>query len=140
VRELLQEIGLPYVIENVPGAPLINPVTLCGSQFGLTTLWQNSIYGLRRHRAFEFYGFTLPDAGQHDHSLLSIGVYGNGAGGGRPRNVKGPGFENARREVMRIDWMRREELNESIPPAYTEYVGRYLLAAIKAKQGYVLAA
>lgn len=43
-RDLLKATGLPYVIENVPGAPLESPVQLCGSSFGLD---------VRRHRLFE---------------------------------------------------------------------------------------
>jgi DNA (cytosine-5)-methyltransferase 1 len=29
---------------------------------------------------------------------------------------------------MGIDWMTRDELNEAIPPAYTEHVGLQLMA------------
>jgi hypothetical protein len=126
VRELLVATGLPYVIENVPNAPLKDPVTLCGSMFDLYTTWQDTLYGLRRHRGFETSLYVPPPPCSHRKGVLSIGVYGNGAGGGRPRSVKGPGFEQARREVMDIDWMTREELNESIPPAYTDYVGTHL--------------
>jgi DNA (cytosine-5)-methyltransferase 1 len=31
---------------------------------------------------------------------------------------------------MGIDWMIRTELSESIPPAYTEFIGRQLLARL----------
>src|SRR5262245_29670527 len=34
-RELLEQTGLPWVIENVPGAPLAYSIELCGSMFGL---------------------------------------------------------------------------------------------------------
>jgi DNA (cytosine-5)-methyltransferase 1 len=132
-RALLQEIGLPYVIENVPGAPLENPVTLCGSQFGLITEWQPwGKVGLRRHRLFECSGFTLPDAGAHDHSYPAVPVYGHGTPG-RRSTLQGPGCAKYGREVMQIDWMQRHELAESVPPAYTLYVGSYLLTGIKAK-------
>ena len=125
-RGLLRRIGLPYVIENVPGSPLIDPVTLCGSQFGLTAEWPGrGKYALQRHRLFET-SFSLADPGEHDHSLRSVPVYGDGAPGNRP-DMKGKGFEQLRRDVMQIDWMTRAELNESLPPAYTAYIGRQLL-------------
>lgn len=43
-RKLLIRTGKPYIIENVPTAPLINPTVLCGSMFGLQ---------VRKHRLFE---------------------------------------------------------------------------------------
>ncbi|MGH9692462.1 MAG: DNA cytosine methyltransferase [Candidatus Acidiferrales bacterium] len=33
VRKMLIKTGLPYVIENVDGAPLLDPVVLCGTMF-----------------------------------------------------------------------------------------------------------
>jgi DNA (cytosine-5)-methyltransferase 1 len=126
VREALQATGLPYVIENVEGAPLIDAVTLCSSQFGLTCEWPgNGKVALRRHRLFES-TFPVPDPGPHDHSLLSVPVYGHGPSGRKAR-LKGTGHAQAERDVMRIDWMTREEINEAIPPAYTEYVGQHAL-------------
>jgi DNA (cytosine-5)-methyltransferase 1 len=127
VRERLRSAGLPYVIENVPGAPLLNPMRLCGSSFGL---------GVRRHRLFETsftVGFVPPCA--HYLQPAPVDVTGTGAsrlgkrldgGGGnsrKPRNLAHA------REAMGIDWMNRVELAESIPPAYTEYIGAQLLAA-----------
>jgi DNA (cytosine-5)-methyltransferase 1 len=125
-RERLQQTGLPYVIENVPGAPLREPVTLCGSQFGLTTEWPGyGEVGLRRHRLFET-DFYLPDAGAHDHSLLSVPVFGRGPSG-RKMTLKGPGLAKAAREVMEIGWMTYRELCQAIPPAYTRYIGTCLM-------------
>jgi DNA (cytosine-5)-methyltransferase 1 len=43
-RDMLERAGALYVIENVPGAPLRNPIVLCGSRFGLR---------VRRHRLFD---------------------------------------------------------------------------------------
>jgi hypothetical protein len=31
---------------------------------------------------------------------------------------------------MGIDWMNASELNQAIPPAYTEHIGGYLMAAV----------
>lgn len=128
LREALERSGKPYVIENVEGAPLNNAVVLCGSHFGLTCIWPgNGLVGLRRHRLFES-NVPIPDPGPHDHSLLSVPVYGHGPSGKRTP-LKGIGHAQAERDVMRIDWMTREEINEAIPPAYARYIGRYLLEA-----------
>lgn len=132
LREALKATGLPYVIENVEGAPLIDPVVLCGSHFGLTCVWPgNGLVGLRRHRLFES-NAPIPDPGPHDHTLLSVPVYGHGPSGKRTP-LKGPGHAQAERDVMRIHWMTREEINEAIPPAYTSYIGGHLLNAVNKK-------
>src|SRR5260370_24780379 len=70
-RLLLKQAGLPYIIENVPGSPLTDPVTLCGSHFGLTAEYRGATWGLRRHRDFEA-SFPLTCPGEHDHSLRNI--------------------------------------------------------------------
>ncbi len=58
VRAILAASGLPYVIENVEGAPLLNPAVLCGTMFeGLRVL---------RHRLFETnFPLTAPPHGKH---------------------------------------------------------------------------
>lgn len=126
VRELLQASGKPWVMENVPGAPLANPVMLCGSMFGLGY----NEYQLRRHRLFEISGFTVaPLECQHDTPV--IGVYG---GHGRDRRRGGGDLPiGAGYAAMGIDWMNGKEVSESIPPAYTEYIGGHLLEAITQK-------
>lgn len=138
-RELLIELGLPYVIENVPGAPLVDPVWLCGSQFNRQTVLPG--YGpimLRRHRGFEA-TFDIPDAGPHDHTLRAAPVYGHGPSGKHnPMSMKG--VAQACREVMGIDWMTRDELDEAIPPVYTNYVGKHLMNALTSRDGLELAA
>jgi DNA (cytosine-5)-methyltransferase 1 len=138
-RELCELTGLPYVIENVPRAPLVNPVTLCGTQFGLASEWKGQKVVLRRHREFEAHGFEIPDAGEHDHSYRAVPVYGHGA----PTNAPffaGEGLANIERRVMDINWMTRDELDEAIPPAYTEYVGKHLMTALTSREGLELAA
>ncbi len=133
VREWLEVIGLPYVIENVEGAPLIEPVTICGTSLFL------GIYGyrLRRHRLFESnLELRVPACECRYARRPVIDVSGggpthaprkDGAGG---RTYKGTADQA--RAVMGIDWMTKAELNEAIPPAYTELIGAQLLAHIRA--------
>jgi DNA (cytosine-5)-methyltransferase 1 len=115
--------GVPYVIENVQGAPLIAPTLLCGLMFP----------GLRvyRHRLFEcdpFY-FDEPHIGYgHPYEVAKMG---RPPRPGQFMHVVG-NFSDVRaaREAMGIDWMTRDELREAIPPAYTEYIGARLMAAL----------
>lgn len=126
-RDLLIASGMPYVIENVPPAPLHNPITLCGEMFGL---------GVIRHRKFESNMLLLqPSHPRHRgrvagwrHGAKSEGpylaVYGRGGDKG---NV------SQRQTAMGIDWMTGlDELAESIPPAYTELIGAQLLGVMAA--------
>jgi DNA (cytosine-5)-methyltransferase 1 len=124
-QDLLRSTGLPYVIENVPGAPLLDPITICGSSVGL---------GVRRHRLFETnwslmapscaHGAQHPQFDVYEHGRWiksSVArVYGHGGG-------KGDGWPDA----MQIDWMTRRELAQAIPPAYTELIGHQLLRHIE---------
>jgi hypothetical protein len=131
VREKLLVSGLPYVIENVCDArpELRAPIRLCGSSFGLA---------VRRHRLFEsnvpimalpcahhlqrearFWTSVRPLGKPRLSSVVQ--VYGNGGGSDRWA------------EAMGIDWMTKTELRQAIPPAYTEHIGHYLLAEIKAR-------
>jgi DNA (cytosine-5)-methyltransferase 1 len=138
IRRLLIASGKPYVIENVEGArgELINPILLCGTMFKLETEAGNQ---LRRHRYFECsfcYLWTPPC--QHN-SASAIGVYGGGQNPARrKRRYKAEGENTdfgivARSFVMGVDWMTGKELNESIPPAYTEFMGRQLAEHLRAQ-------
>ncbi|HEY4152879.1 MAG TPA: hypothetical protein VGM38_06120, partial [Pseudolysinimonas sp.] len=126
-RELLVSIGRPWVIENVAGSALPNSLRLCGTQFGLRAhSKQRGEVWLRRHRLFESSTFLMAP-GEHSCSGRQIiGVYGHGDGGGR--GWKGSFVD--RQAAMGIDWMRREELSQAIPPAYTEWIGAQLMAAL----------
>jgi DNA (cytosine-5)-methyltransferase 1 len=131
-RARLVDSGLPWVIENVPGAPMTNYVVLCGLAFGL---------GVKRHRWFEtsFFVFGPPEcpAGHpgdwvsvFGHTVLERGhVIGKAKGGGNRIKRRHLGIERGR-EAMGIDWMNRDELSEAIPPAYTEFIGEQLLAEL----------
>jgi DNA (cytosine-5)-methyltransferase 1 len=128
VREALEETGIPYVIENVPGAPLIDPVMLCGSQFGLCADVNGLKGNLKRHRLFEA-TFPIVDAGPHRHGGLPITVVGHGQPSWTRVHGYGPVRTEHWREAMGIDWMTRNGLAQAIPPAYTEYIGRQFMAA-----------
>jgi len=129
VREMFRAAGRPYVIENVEGArrELDHPIRLCGSSFGLS---------VRRHRYFETTFEVLQPPCVHYLQPQPIGVYGHHGGGGgeiRPngtRRGRVARTTQAARDAMGIDWMRWRELAEAIPPVYTEYLGRALVAAL----------
>jgi len=127
VRAALQATGKPYVIENVPGAPLLNPVELCGVMFGL------KVY---RHRLFETNPFMLaPPHTPHPvgSTTNSAGAYSSFANGATHISVAGHNFRRQDAIIaMDIDWMSKHGLAQAIPPAYTEYLGGYLMQAIGA--------
>jgi len=119
-RARLVIAGRPWVIENVPGAPLVAPFRLCGSSFGLD---------VRRHRYFESslsllsppcdHGWQTPRFRQATNRsnlrrTVEVGVYRI------PLKVQ--------REAMGIDWMTLPELSQAIPPAYTAWLGGQLRA------------
>jgi DNA (cytosine-5)-methyltransferase 1 len=115
-RRWLESLGLPYVIENVPGAPMRRDFVLCGSQFGESRLV--------RHRWFEVnWPVHLELLPRCAHAEETISVFGHG---GHVYH----GVDNWR-EVMGIDWMTRDELSQAIPPTYTEYVGKQLMAHLR---------
>lgn len=133
-REALVATGLPWVIENVPGAPLKNPITVCGLALGLN---------VKRHRLFEsnllLFGTVCPKGHPGDwllvfgHTVLERGkTISRTAKGGPIIRRRHVGTERGR-EAMGIEWMTRDELSQAIPPAYTELVGRQLLTALGAR-------
>jgi DNA (cytosine-5)-methyltransferase 1 len=118
-RELLEQTGLPYVIENVMDAEpeLHDPVMLCGEMFGLETY---------RHRLFETnWGLTSPE---HPLHVAKTTKMGRTPVPGEYMHVVGnfSGVDKGR-EVMGMPWANRDGLREAIPPAYSEYVGRQLI-------------
>jgi DNA (cytosine-5)-methyltransferase 1 len=125
-RRLLEMTGLPYVIENVPGAPLLSPIQICGQGLGLK---------VRRHRLFEA-NFPMMGVGCHHYEPPVIVV---GGSIGRKvfdprRKAIAPTFEQAK-EVMGMPWAKtRQEVVNAIPPAYTEHIGGYLMAEVQARQ------
>jgi DNA (cytosine-5)-methyltransferase 1 len=122
-RSLLKATGLPWVIENVPGAPLRPDFVLCGCMFGLG-LPEHDLQ-LRRERWFETSWRPLGLVQPHQHWGYSISIAGHGTPSWVRRNTGHIGIA-LWRQVMGIDWMTRGQLTEALPPAYTEYVGTIL--------------
>jgi DNA (cytosine-5)-methyltransferase 1 len=126
LRELLDLSGLPYVIENVEGSPLRPAMVLCGASFGLR------VY---RHRWFEVSPGISVEPALHQVHAMRV----NRRGENRKEHWANGGFMTVTGDVgsyvgpegMGIDWMTGDELREAIPPAYTEFVGIQLLAAIR---------
>jgi DNA (cytosine-5)-methyltransferase 1 len=115
-RAALIKSGKPYIIENVPGSPLINPIQLCGSSFNLK---------VRRHRLFES---NMPLQGSvcdHKRQGRPIGVYGS-LNDEIPQGGKTAATIDEARKAMGMDWAIWTELVEAIPPAFTKYLGEQL--------------
>jgi DNA (cytosine-5)-methyltransferase 1 len=117
-RDVLRRIDRPYVIENVPGAPLLDPIELCGYALGLR---------LYRHRWFET-SFPAPSPWHRPHDVRQAQL-GRPAASNEFLQIVGnfPDVARARRDAD-CRWMTRDELREAIPPAYTRYLGRWLLS------------
>ena len=115
-RAALIESGKPYIIENVPGSPLINPIQLCGSSFGLK---------VRRHRLFESNMALIGSVCNHKLQGRPIGVYGS-LNDEIPKGGKTAITIDEARNAMGISWAIWTELVEAIPPAYTKYLGGQL--------------
>ena len=127
IRERLNTWGGPYIIENVVGAPLLNPVTVCGLALGLK---------VKRHRLFESNVFLLtPPCPSHDQDYYVIfgrevrnrvrmGADPKGTRSGRRNNIK------VGHQAMGIDWMNRAELSEAVPPAYAELLCRQVISTL----------
>jgi DNA (cytosine-5)-methyltransferase 1 len=115
IRFLLLQTGLPYIIENVVGAPMKKPIMLCGTMFDL---------GVIRHRLFESnVQLEVPIHKSHhkqnDFNLDFSRVYGSD-------------FQSKKARIdMGIDWMVKSELSQAIPPVFTEYLGKQLMKLIQ---------
>jgi DNA (cytosine-5)-methyltransferase 1 len=118
IRTRFAALNKPTVIENVVGSPLINPVRLCGSNFGLK---------VRRHRLFEvnFPVRQIPCTHPKPSITPSIGIYGDHPQVSKKMN-RAHTLEQGQ-EAMGIDWMTWKEMCEAVPPAYTEYIGQEYL-------------
>lgn len=123
IRRALISTGKPYVIENVPGSPLINPIILCGTMFGLPTY---------RHRLFESnIPIMQPEHPKH--------IYKNCPMGRKPGENEFiqyvghfPGV-NMVKNFTGLYWLGQKELAQSIPPQYTKYIGEQVIKYLNQK-------
>jgi len=128
VREMLIRSGLPYVIENVDGAPLLNAIVLCGTMFPPLRVLRHRLFEAnfqivapphKKHPKVHTFDRRKSHYGKTDEWKDFVQV----TGGGNCTIA-------AAREAMGIDWMTKNEINEAIPPAYTEFIGQELLRYI----------
>ena len=141
-REVLEVIGLPYVIEQPMGhgGLIRTDLRLCMDMFPIgDPPW------VQRHRDFEIFGFTVPQP-KHPKGPVSghqgyvrgmrHGVYRDGPYVAAYGKGGGKATEAEMRHALGIDWTwEREELTEAIPPAFTEYIGRSFVAQSLTYQG-----
>lgn len=132
---MLRASGLPYVIENVPGAPLLDPVTLCGSMFGLGTTvpgFGKQWFELKRHRLFEtnWGPVRVPTDKCGKHGAIS--VFGKGG------KVHWSGMDwhagkDACNRAMGTPWIRSQRgVSQAIPPVFTSFLAVQLAAHLAA--------
>jgi DNA (cytosine-5)-methyltransferase 1 len=122
-RKLLLESGLPYVIENVPGSPLLNPTVLCGSSVGLP-IW--------RHRLFETSWPLMVPPCCHGLVPRPLAIATKRQAGVQAR-FRNPTDADQQREAMEIPWATRFEVGKAIPPVYTELIGHQLMQHINTR-------
>jgi DNA (cytosine-5)-methyltransferase 1 len=133
---------VPHIIENVVGAPLINPVLLCWSMFRLPgSVLDDDGTPLRmeRHRLFESNLDLWPPAScWHPKRIQVAGSYG---GTSRDkvsaREIRHGGYvpsKAVQEELLGIDWMTLHGLYQSIPPEYTEHLGGLALALLAERE------
>ncbi len=136
-RDALVATGRPYIIENVVGAPLVEPVELCGCMFGMTAIdTDGELLHLRRRRLFES-NVTLSAPSEHDHDGQE---WVGGCYGGARRDKHEAKYERKGgyvprskavvQALMGIDWMTWKGMHQAIPPSYTQHLGRQLLTHI----------
>lgn len=125
-RARLHRTGWPYVIENVPGAPLEDPIQLCGSSFGLD---------VRRHRLFETNWPVVAPPCNHLWQTPRFPPATNRTNLRSTVEVGAWRCQHLSPAAMGIHWMTNEEISEAIPPAYTEFIGHQLMGYLRARDG-----
>lgn len=122
-RRALIAIGVPYIIENVPGSPLIKPITLCGSMFQAAD--GSGLLRTYRHRMFEsnmtlyappcFHNYPQAKMGRRAKPGEFIHFVGN--------------YTDADivKKMLGLDWLTKKEISQCVPPQYTEFLGRQII-------------
>jgi DNA (cytosine-5)-methyltransferase 1 len=135
-RELLRWTRLPYVMENVVGAKMPGSIIVCGAALDLIAEDEDgSALVLKRHRQVEF---TSINAALVVSALSTSGVatrsVGCTGGGSSDRhhaeNVRHGGYtpsKSVQERLMGIDWMTQHGLNQAMPPAYGEFIGKQVM-------------
>lgn len=132
-RARLIQSGALWIIENVPGAPLLHPVTICGTALGLPA---------RRHRLFESGAFLFSpgacrhgggDYGVYANKVTRIGTRGQAyvAGSGRTHYRPQTASKKDGCAALGINWMTMPEMCEAVPPAYSEFLGRQIMRCLE---------
>lgn len=125
--------GIPYVIENVEGAPLIDPIMLCGTMFDELRVLRHRLFESNMklaappHPVKHPLVFTYDKRKAHYGQLDQNTAYVQVTGGGNCTVAN-------KKSAMGIDWMTGTELNEAIPPTYTEHLGSQLMAHLRSCQ------
>jgi DNA (cytosine-5)-methyltransferase 1 len=154
-REAFIETGKPYIIENVVGAPLIDPIELCGCMFDLVAEDTDGVLlHLWRPRLFESNmplvqpiagnyaiprgsGLTVHDPAYHAYEHVAGSYGGARRQGSTPaerrynaKKTRGGGYvpdKSVQEKLLGIDWMTVGGLHQSLPPVYTHYLGRQVI-------------
>ena len=125
IRQRLLDVGIPFIIENVPGAPMRADVILCGTMFGLHTI---------RHRWFEI-SIPVPILTPPCNHWGTVKnrdfwcVVGSGQRNAPQHNAVSCYANRATASwaMGGLDWMTRKEMVQAIPPIYSQYIGTHII-------------
>ncbi|WP_164775203.1 DNA cytosine methyltransferase [Nocardioides pantholopis] len=136
-RAAFRAFGTPYVIENVKGAALLDPVLLCWSMFheaGTVANEDGVPLRMERHRLFESnVPLSAPRSCSHPRDVQVAGSYGAAQRtieGAKQRRGGYVPSKATQQRLLGIDWMTERAMHQAIPPAYTEHLGRQLMGAL----------
>lgn len=127
----LRAQSLPWVVENVSGTEkLPGALMLCGAAFGLGAKCEDGVWRpLKRHRLFESSVFLMGN-GCACSGATPVGVYGHGGGMSNVGLGQWQASAAVANEALGTPWMSRAGSSQAIPPAYTQFIGEQLLAAL----------